>query len=220
MSYNEEKELEPWDGANGDTELIELDGNANGWDPNEMFHKNEEKYGVKSTYDQNMSGYTLTIQKKNTKDYKDAEAKAEKLAQEIESQPTYKARADLENGDEEARFAAVERPTVTTSPETQPSSTNKSGNDIYVPPARRLNPHSGKLNSVRTTPTPPPKTANNISNNTTNNNNNNNSNNNNNGLLAQSSQAPPNNNNKNAGYGMMQMQPQYMHGQYVPHVNS
>ena len=73
----EEKELEPWsfDGStgvvNGDVEFnLELDGNANGWDVNDMFHKNETIYGVQSTFDQSLVGYTVQIQKKDTQDFK------------------------------------------------------------------------------------------------------------------------------------------------------
>lgn len=72
----EEKELEPWDASasgvlNGDLEFnLELDGNANGWDPNDMFHKNETVYGVQSTFDQSLTGYTIQLQKRDTQDFK------------------------------------------------------------------------------------------------------------------------------------------------------
>lgn len=73
----EEKELEPWsfEGgnaiSNGDLEYsLELDDNANGWDVNDMFHKNETIYGVQSTFDQSLTGYTIQIQKKDTQDFK------------------------------------------------------------------------------------------------------------------------------------------------------
>lgn len=73
----EEKELEPWtfDGgnaiSNGELEYsLELDDNANGWDVNDMFHKNETIYGVHSTFDQSLVGYTVQIQKTDSQDYK------------------------------------------------------------------------------------------------------------------------------------------------------
>ncbi|CAG9558954.1 unnamed protein product [Danaus chrysippus] len=136
----EERHLEPWHGegdsgdapaVNGDTRLdeLELDHRANGWDANDMFRKNEEVYGVHSTYDHSLAGYTLPLQRKDTQDYREAEAKAEEIAAEIESAASYKARMDLENGDEEERFAAVVRP-----------ETGK-----YVIPNKRKNLQSGKL---------------------------------------------------------------------------
>lgn len=74
----DEKELEPWqfDGSsgsaiNGDLDFnLELDDNANGWDVNDMFLKNETVYGVQSTFDQSLTGYTIQIQKTDTQDYK------------------------------------------------------------------------------------------------------------------------------------------------------
>ncbi|XP_055692026.1 ataxin-2 homolog isoform X2 [Lutzomyia longipalpis] len=154
-SRAEDKELEPWDPSsgtvNGEMEfLLELDGNANGWDANDMFHKNETMYGVQSTFDQSLAGYTMQIQKKDTQDFKDAEAKAEEIAKEIESHPQHNERVDVENGDEEAAFAAVERPS-TGSPDSQPKgpSTNT---QKYVPPAKRKGQSTGKL--VRSTPPP------------------------------------------------------------------
>ncbi|CAD7089693.1 unnamed protein product [Hermetia illucens] len=112
-SRSEERELEPWDptgsAINGELDF-ELDGNANGWDANEMFNKNEKLYGVQSTFDQSLTGYTVQIEKKDTQDYKEAEEQVEKIAKEIENQANYQERIELENGDEESRFAAVERP--------------------------------------------------------------------------------------------------------------
>ncbi|KAG8226893.1 hypothetical protein J437_LFUL005652, partial [Ladona fulva] len=128
------------------------DGYQNGWDVNDMFRKNEQVYGVQSTFDHTLAGYTLQLQKSNTKDYKDAEAKATKIANEIENNPMYKARVEMENGgDEEERYAAVIRPS-------QPDPPVQGGNGPpgeggkYVPPAKRKNPQSGKL--MRSTPPP------------------------------------------------------------------
>ncbi|XP_075219613.1 uncharacterized protein LOC142323622 isoform X2 [Lycorma delicatula] len=145
-----ERELEPWDssGCNGDD--FELDGaTANGWDVNDMFKKNEQMYGVTSTFDHTMPGYTMQLQKRDTKDYKDAEAKATKIANEIENNPTYKARIEIENGDEEEKFAAVIRPGGS-------GENNGTDNAKYVPPAKRKSHQTGKPG--RTVQAPPPAT--------------------------------------------------------------
>ncbi|XP_069683767.1 uncharacterized protein [Periplaneta americana] len=125
----------------------------NGWNVDEMFKKNEQVYGVQTSFQPSLEGYTLQLQKKDTKDYKDAEAKAAKIASEIEANPSYKARMDLENGDEEDRFASVVRP-----PDGQGAAMSAStGGSVeggkYVPPAKRKNHQTGKL--VRSTPPPP-----------------------------------------------------------------
>lgn len=79
----EERHLEPWDGCDGDVsdspslngdarlEDLELEHRgANGWDANDMFRKNEEIYGVHSTYDHSLTGYTVQLQRKDTQDYR------------------------------------------------------------------------------------------------------------------------------------------------------
>ncbi|KAI9579862.1 hypothetical protein GQX74_000650 [Glossina fuscipes] len=111
----DEKELEPWDpaGMNGDVD-IELEDAANGWDANEMFRKNENQFGVQSTFDDSLSSYTVPLDKVDSEEFKEREARAEKLAAEIENNPAYRDRLDLENGDEEAMFAAVARPSLDT----------------------------------------------------------------------------------------------------------
>lgn len=111
-----EKELEPWmdgpdAGINGEMSVnLELDTKMNGWDANEMFSLNEKEHGIKTTYKDNLESYTVQIEKKDTMDFRKQELEAERIANEIENNPTTKERLDLENGDEETVFAAVARP--------------------------------------------------------------------------------------------------------------
>nr|XP_040218395.2 ataxin-2 homolog isoform X2 [Anopheles coluzzii] len=121
-NWLEDRVLEPWDESgdlNGESleQSLELDSNADGWDVNDMFLKNEQVYGVQSTFDQSLSGYTVQIQKKDSEEFKVQEQEAEKIANEIENNPVYKERIDIENGDEEAAFAAVIRPNSNNSPQ-------------------------------------------------------------------------------------------------------
>ncbi|KAF5272007.1 hypothetical protein FQR65_LT04988 [Abscondita terminalis] len=149
----EEKELEPWDpssGVNGDETSLELEPGANGWDANDMFRKNEQDYGVTSTYDQSLRGYTMQLQHTDSPDYREQEAKAEQIASEIESQPSYKARQEVENGDEEEQFAAVIRPNQDGF--SKPGLETTSCGGKYLPPAKRKNQTTGKL--MRCTPPP------------------------------------------------------------------
>uniref|UniRef100_A0A3Q4BEA8 Sm domain-containing protein n=1 Tax=Mola mola TaxID=94237 RepID=A0A3Q4BEA8_MOLML len=130
---HKEKDLEPWDGGethNSDS-LESLDTDvSNGWDPNDMFKFNEEKYGVLSTYDSSLSTY-VPLERDNSEEFLKREARAAQLAEEIEASATYKARVALENDDrsEEEKYTAVvrgERETHTLSRE------NK-----YIPPGQR-----------------------------------------------------------------------------------
>uniref|UniRef100_A0A672Z4G2 Ataxin 2 n=1 Tax=Sphaeramia orbicularis TaxID=375764 RepID=A0A672Z4G2_9TELE len=111
---HKEKDLEPWDGGethNSDS-LESLDTDvSNGWDPNDMFKYNEEKYGVLSTYDSSLSTYTVPLERDNSEEFLKREARAAQLAEEIEASATYKARVALENDDrsEEEKYTAVVR---------------------------------------------------------------------------------------------------------------
>lgn len=123
-----EKQLEPWEGPFDDVDscsslIVDDDDGSNGWDANEMFKMNAEKYGVKSSYDNTLQEYTVPLERKNTEEYKLQEAKASRIAQEIEANATYQSRIQLENGDEEDRFSAVVRP--------------DGANSRYIPPQRR-----------------------------------------------------------------------------------
>uniref|UniRef100_G3NSL2 Sm domain-containing protein n=1 Tax=Gasterosteus aculeatus aculeatus TaxID=481459 RepID=G3NSL2_GASAC len=131
---HKEKDLEPWDGGethNSDS-LESLDTDvSNGWDPNDMFKYNEEKYGVLSTYDSSLSTYTVPLERDNSEEFLKREARAAQLAEEIEASATYKARVALENDErsEEEKYTAVvrgEREAHTLSRE------NK-----YIPPGQR-----------------------------------------------------------------------------------
>uniref|UniRef100_A0A224YTY6 Ataxin-2 n=1 Tax=Rhipicephalus zambeziensis TaxID=60191 RepID=A0A224YTY6_9ACAR len=118
-----ERPLEPWmDGGNSDSigglDDPPLDGeDTNGWDANEMFKTNAEKYGVTTSYDSALSSYTVKLEPKNTDEYKLQEAKASKIAQEIESNPVFKKRIEVENGDEEDKYSAVVRPSGDNAPQ-------------------------------------------------------------------------------------------------------
>uniref|UniRef100_A0A671UW77 Ataxin 2 n=1 Tax=Sparus aurata TaxID=8175 RepID=A0A671UW77_SPAAU len=128
---HKEKDLEPWDGGethNSDS-LESLDTDvSNGWDPNDMFKYNEEKYGVLSTYDSSLSTYTVPLERDNSEEFLKREARAAQLAEEIEASATYKARVALENDErsEEEKYTAVVRG------ERETHTENK-----YIPPGQR-----------------------------------------------------------------------------------
>uniref|UniRef100_A0A3Q3LIE4 Ataxin 2-like n=1 Tax=Labrus bergylta TaxID=56723 RepID=A0A3Q3LIE4_9LABR len=109
---HQEKVLQRWDG-NGNGENFELESDAsNGWDANEMFKFNEEAYGVKSTYDSSLSMYTMPLEKGNSEVYRQREARAARLANEIEGSVQYRRRVSLENDEgrsEEDKYSSVLR---------------------------------------------------------------------------------------------------------------
>ena len=45
-------------------------GNGRGWDPDEMFRQNEAKYGVQSSFKENLEGYTIQLKDTNTAEYR------------------------------------------------------------------------------------------------------------------------------------------------------
>lgn len=67
-----------------------------------MFRKNEEKYGVTTSYTPEMEGYTTPLNKRNTAEYREREEKASRIAAEIMKSPN--ALAEFENGDEEDKY--------------------------------------------------------------------------------------------------------------------
>lgn len=166
-THMDQKPLERWDSTGGSMENIclELDSSANGWDADEMF-RHAEAMGVQSTFDHSLAGYTMQIQKSDSHEFRKAELEAEKMAREIENQLMYDERADLENGDEEAQFAAVVRPQGQ-SPHTFGGTGNNNSSNSgkgavvtnasqkYVPPAKRKQGQQmGKLITPQTPPAP------------------------------------------------------------------
>ena len=126
------RELEEWMPEDSGQDDIQLDvsGGANGWSAHDMFAKNEE-FGVKTSFDPNMSSYTVQLKKdrEDSAEWREKERKAAKIAAEIEGNSASVAAVELENGDEEEAFSAVVRGDKGGSPgqEDKP----------YVPPGRR-----------------------------------------------------------------------------------
>ncbi|XP_077995314.1 uncharacterized protein LOC144448871 isoform X3 [Glandiceps talaboti] len=129
-----ERDLQPWQG-DAQSEETGLEGEtSNGWDVDEMLRINSQKFGVSSTFDENMSQYTTPLEKKDTKEYKEREQEAAKLAKEIEQTPQYQHRLAKElEGSEEDRFSAVQRP-GSSGDAGQPNSNNVKR---YIPPQMR-----------------------------------------------------------------------------------
>ncbi|XP_072312695.1 ataxin-2-like protein [Eucyclogobius newberryi] len=110
---HKEKVLQRWDAGDNNGESYDLENDAsNGWDANEMFRFNEVKYGVTSTYDSSLSMYTVPLERGNSEMFRQREARAARLASEIESSPQYRHRVGLENDEgksEEDKYSSVVR---------------------------------------------------------------------------------------------------------------
>ncbi|KAJ8612404.1 hypothetical protein MRB53_037445 [Persea americana] len=129
-----QRELQRWEPGPADMSLDDMgieESNTNGWD---QFAANEQKYGVKSSYDEEM--YTTSIDRSHPQ-YAKRMAEAERLAREIEGSAAPNShvaeeRAQTVQDDgltEEDRYSGVRRE------ELQPLSRGAAGS--YVPPSRR-----------------------------------------------------------------------------------
>ncbi|XP_062993858.1 ataxin-2-like protein isoform X1 [Elgaria multicarinata webbii] len=147
---HKEKVLQRWDGGDSNSDDYDLESDmvnvlirSNGWDPNEMFKFNEENYGVKTTYDSSLSSYTVPLEKDNSEEFRQREARAAQLAREIESSPQYRLRIAMENDDgrtEEEKHSSVQRQV---SGRDSPSLVSREGKYIPLPQRVRENPRGG-----------------------------------------------------------------------------
>ncbi|CAG0914415.1 unnamed protein product [Notodromas monacha] len=128
------KDLQPWEGPDDGDDSLMLEDNSNGWDAEEMFRKNAQDFKVKSTYEDDLSGYTVPLRREDTEEFRERERIAALKAAEIEGSLASRANAELENGNEEDQFAAVHRPE-----KPRIGSPGSGGSGKYVPPSRRKN---------------------------------------------------------------------------------
>ncbi|RWS23864.1 ataxin-2-like protein isoform X2, partial [Leptotrombidium deliense] len=140
QTVGKSKDLVPWEGPPEKDGLCledDVKNAQNGWDANDMFRLNEEKYQVSSTYDSSLQGYTVPLEMKDTEEFKQKQAEAEKIAHDIENDAVYKDRISKEDGDEEDKYSAVARP---------PNDTH-SGSHMMRPAGRRKSQNSSS-NSI------------------------------------------------------------------------
>ncbi|XP_077169743.1 ataxin-2-like protein isoform X1 [Paroedura picta] len=141
---HKEKVLQRWEGGDTNSDDYDLESDmSNGWDPNEMFKFNEENYGVKTTYDSSLSSYTVPLEKDNSEEFRQREARAAQLAREIESSPQYRQRIAMENDDgrtEEEKHSSVQRQV---SGRDSPSLASRDGKYIALPQRVRESTRGG-----------------------------------------------------------------------------
>jgi len=152
------RELEHWqpeeDGLGGGIEDDEDLGGTTGWSANEMFAKNEKQFGVTTNFDPSLAGYTTTLNR--DKIDSEAEARASRIAAQIENNDKSKHSAELENGDEEEAFSAVVRPDRRNGGRER-DSPGDDKSSAYVPPGKRDGSRGGfrgGRGGNRTTPPP------------------------------------------------------------------
>ena len=92
------RDLEVWEPEDGDSDSFgglntaskKKGGRVGGWKAEDMFKQNKSKFGVESSYKGNLEGYTtqLSMGRGNMADYRAMEARAERIAREIEGNTT------------------------------------------------------------------------------------------------------------------------------------
>lgn len=116
-----ERPLQKWVPQDGELHLggvLEDNMRVNGWSADEMFKTNKEKFGVTSTYNDDLLQYTTPLPKDSTPEMK---LRAEQTAREIEQSRGHGRRQEVDSGrSEEEAFAAVIR-TQTTALASQPT---------------------------------------------------------------------------------------------------
>ncbi|KAL9982057.1 hypothetical protein ACROYT_G010847 [Oculina patagonica] len=109
-----ERPLQKWIPQDEELDLgggLEDNVKVNGWSADEMFKTNQEKFGVTSTYSDDLLQYTTPLPKDSTREM---ELKAEQTAREIEQSRGHILRQEVDSGrTEEEAFAAVVRPQTT-----------------------------------------------------------------------------------------------------------
>jgi len=123
-----ERELIQWDAGAIDGGLDEMTsgleelGRNGSWNFDEMVRINEEKHGVKSTFDNTMSAYMTPIEKQDPEAQRQLELRAEKVALEMKNDVQFKEHDMADSGaGEEEMFSSVSRPQTATQPPHQPS---------------------------------------------------------------------------------------------------